>query len=779
LSIYRTRGAQHANPGVEGPAGHVWVGSDLADGTLGGAAFSFGGDPVSLGAEERSVTEITERLLLRLPGGAHQLQLGGSYSAEHFVHRTDAGQFGAFEFGSLGDLAAGHARRYTRTLGTPTGRLATRYGAAYLGDEWAASDALRVIFGLRAELRGYPRARASAVALDSLFGLRDVPRGSSGQISPRTGFTYFRKSVGSEFSLRGGVGLFRGSIPTRSLAAQLVDELAGSRVECIGAAVPAVHWNDFLRDRGTIPTSCADDSGVVAISNATLTGFASDYAPPRVWHSSLSGSWHHLATNTHLSVNLSFSQGSGLALARDRNLGEPYFTLTSEGGRPVYVPVDAIDPASGQTELRASRRVQGLGIVREISASGRSSAATLSVGLVRLTPLGILQAYYTWSRSRDEVSALSTARGGEATTGANPRAVEWAASDFEQRHAFQASLDYSLNPRLNLAGIGRLQSGAPFTPQVDVDVNGDGLANDRAFIFDPRSTDSPELAHGMDALLGRLSGSGRSCLLRQMGKVAGRNSCRTSWTPFLDLQLTVQPGGVRDRRLMVMVTAQNIAAGADLLLHGAGALRGWGQYASPDPVLLRVRGFDRDRAANRYEVNPNFGPLASRAPRSWSPFGLRVQVRVAVGADPVAQALVASFTSMRSKLQPAELRTELLRSWRNDPAVTLALADSLDLELSADQRAALQLAADSAAESLGRLAQSLASAIASLDDAGQQREMAELARQAQAVLDDGFALVRRVLTPSQRTKLPGVLLQAPRAVVSVTPQQPILMLPDL
>src|SRR2546425_7254168 len=38
---------------------------------------------------------------------------------------------------------------------------------------------------------------------------------------------------------------------------------------------------------------------------------------------------------------------------------------------------------------------------------------------------------------------------------------------------------------LELGAIGRLTSGAPFTPVVGSDINGDGARNDRAFIFVP------------------------------------------------------------------------------------------------------------------------------------------------------------------------------------------------------------------------------------------------------------------------------------------------------
>jgi hypothetical protein len=89
--------------------------------------------------------------------------------------------------------------------------------------------------------------------------------------------------------------------------------------------------------------------------------------------------------------------------------------------------------------------------------------------------------------------------------------------------------------------VANLTSGTSFTPLVGGDVNGDGLANDRAFFFDPRSAADPVVAQGMDRVLAAAPSGVRRCLRAQAGRVADHNSCRTRWSHSLDLNARLQP----------------------------------------------------------------------------------------------------------------------------------------------------------------------------------------------------------------------------------------------
>jgi len=126
----------------------------------------------------------------------------------------------------------------------------------------------------------------------------------------------------------------------------------------------------------------------------------------------------------------------------------------------------------------------------------------------------------------------------------------------------------------------------------------------------------------------------QECLNAQLGRIAGRNSCRGPWQPSLDLQLNWRPNFLGlNRRLAISVLTVNALGGLDQLLHGDNNLRGWGQFRGTDNTLLYVRGFDPATKAYTYEVNERFG--ANRAGQNGIrvPFQLGVQARYTVGPD--------------------------------------------------------------------------------------------------------------------------------------------------
>jgi len=785
LTLRRSAASQRVRRAYHGPAGEVWVGADAADGGVSGASLGFGGEPVGFPPESRSAAELGERLTLTLGGGAHRLQLGGAWQRERVERASDGNRLGTFTFASLADLEAGRAVRFTRTLGDRTAELATGYAAVYAGDLWNLGRDLRLVLGVRGERYGYAGAGGDPTAADSAFGLRGVPTAGGWSASPRAGFTWFHTTPAVQVGVQGGTGVFRGAAPTRALAALLAqgDEGAAGSLVCVGAGVPVPRWSDYLEDRDAIPDRCAGGSSETAPSAPGATGFAAGYAPPRVWHSSLGATWLHKPSATSVEMRLGVSRGRGLALAADRNLAAvPRFLLPAEGGRPVFVAPSAIDEASGQVARDGSRGDGRFGIVREVSAEGRSWAQTFTLAANRLTGRGLVELYYTYTRSRDQRTGLAGPEGGWATTAADPRAAEWAASDFEQRHALQLSAIRQLGRWGSATLVGRLVSGTPYTPVVDGDVNGDGLANDRAFVFDPAAPAAGKVGREMAALVRELPGPARDCLLRQAGRIAGRNSCRTPWGAFLDAQLNLFPGGPRNKRVVVNVAAENVTAGLDYLLHGAGGLRGWGQSPSADPVLLRAVGFDAARREYRYAVNPGFGPDAGRV--TGVNFLLRVQARITLGADPATQALVAQVVMSQDRLESRELRAGMLRRWLNVPAAVLAYDEGGRLRLSAEQVARLRAAADSVATKSDVLAGELAEALTSLGATAPAQVQAALLRQrelqeeAQALLDGGSAAARSTLASDQWARLPGRLRGPVRAALPISPPGGVQLLPD-
>lgn len=756
LRAYATRARQTVSPDWAGAAGQVRIASTLGGGG-GSSVLSFGGGRLRSRAST-SLLELSDELTAPV-GKGHELRSGFTLSDERAAQSGAANGLGTFSFASLDDLRAGRASAFTRTLGASGGEAATRYGALYLGDAWTVGR-FALTYGARLEGRGYPRTGDPAAA--EVFGLRPGRVPGEWGVSPRLGWTY----DGGLWFLRGGVGEFRGTVPVQALAPLLGQTGSGGPLElaCVGPAAPVPEWEMYARDPDAVPAACAGGApGFVSRSRA-LTLFAPGFAAPRTWHASLGGVARP-STRLRLQLDASFTRGVSQPAAMDLNLvSAPAFALADEGGRPVYTPAEAIDPRSGGVAPGAARPSGEWGAVREVLASGRSSVAQATTEVDFYYPRigALLSASYTWTRATDEVGSLSVPGASYAVAGDAPGLLR-AAADRERRHDLLLRMMLGPRPWVRIGVVGRMVSGVPFTPLVDGDVDGDGAANDRAFVFTPAARDTA-LAAGMSRLLAGLPGGVRACLERQAGRVAARNSCRTGWTASLDLRAELQPWRrALEHRLLLSVSTVNGLTLLDRALHGGAGLRGWGQPAGADPVLLRVRGFDPAARAYRYEVNPAFGARdAARVP-FLRPFSLVLEARVTVGADPVNQPLQSLLNETMGPGRTAdELRFELARRVPNLPAQVVSADSAAGLRLTSAQRTALLRQAQALGARLAPLTDSLAESVSRMERSGKSsgaawKEVGGLTAQLQATLGDELRAIRAQLTEEQWSRLPTAI----------------------
>lgn len=623
------------------PQGRVQVASPLDGGAFGVASLIFGGNPGFNGGLSSTGFEASEELSL-LPGeGAHRLKLGLFHTRASTTQQVATNLYGTYTYQSLEDFVDNRPATFTRTL-TPQERETTGHtSAAYLGDTWRAGR-LQLTYGVRAEQSGFGNAPAYNAQADQVFGLRTDRLPSETHVSPRAGFTWTSASADGPPSwiIRGGVGEFRSPVPSSLVAAaQSATGLAlsESQLFCVGDAVPPANFGAFASDPSTIPTSCAISNLPLPSGSApSVSAFAPGFQAPRAWRGSL-GVQRRLGLLV-VGAELSHARGVAQSGVRDLNLGAPQFTLADEGGRPVYASALDIDPRTGAVALASSRRDAAFGQVFEIGSDlgSRSTQATFTANGIVGRGI-VINTSYTWSRTRDQSSALAfnpALAYAAQTAGLDPNVREWAFSDFDRRHQVVTTVTLPVVTGLELTWIGRLSSGAPYTPLVNGDVNGDGSRNDRAFIFDPATTADPAVAQAVGRLLAA-GNSAASCLASQLGTIAGRNSCRGPWQPSFDLQVNVRPawfGG--ERRLTMSLVTSNLLAGVDQALHGANDLHGWGQTIRPDATLLYVTGFDPVNQRFDYAVNERFGSTRSAANAIRVPFQVGVQMRFTLGALP-------------------------------------------------------------------------------------------------------------------------------------------------
>lgn len=769
--IYRGHSSATTNPALALPGGNVLLQSVIGDSVQTGLV-RFGGLS-SPAATSRTLTELGEDAVFGGSESAHRLELGVVLRDDRAAVARLANTDGTFAFGGVQQLAAASPSLFTRTLGGGVSQAASQYAAAYAGDAWLISPGIRAVYGVRADGSRYESIAGTVPAPTALVADAVSHPPTDWSLNPRVGFTYAPPQ--GRVNVHGGVGAFRGLVPIATLAgtAAQTSTLAGTLV-CTGAAAPAPDWRAFVSDPAAVPTACATtpDAAAGTISGEPTTGsvlnalvYSRDFTAPRVWHGSLGTQLSRRLMSIELEARYSLSTNQPTAV--DRNLRTtPAFTLANEEHRPVFAAPDAIDPLSGAFLPLASRIEPGLGTVRYVSSNGVTRDMELSAVLAGVVPVPrVRQIFaallYTYRSASERATGISVPGGLMVPTAGLPNERANAPLGFVPTHVLSSVLGGGLPIQgLRVDLMGSLQSGAAFTPIVGSDINGDGYANDRAFIFDPAHTADTALAASLARTIARATPATRACLERQFGTIAGAGSCRTPWSWTASLQLNYL--SARYRNDLFSLTVLNAPAGLDLLLHGTNELRGWGQPALPDAALLYVRGFDAASSTFRYAANANFGAMRGAYGQ---PFGLQLRLRHTFGADPAQTAPPATF---REPTREEGYRASLHAAISNTPAIILHLADSLTLSLDAAQIIALQDAADTLGSRIDAIADAVLRTQLSLHAASHASEltqaMNDLRARARAAIDDGVLLASGILRPDQWTRVPRAVREPVRDV---------------
>ena len=692
------------------PQARVQVASDLPDTTLGISTLVFGGNAGLPTSTVSSSFEASNELSWLPGGGSHRFKVGGTWLTERTDNLIGGDEYGTFIYNSLGALAADSPATYRRTLGIIERRSYDQQWGLYAGDVWMVTRPFQLTYGLRLEGSSFGDPPAYNPAVDSTFHLRTDRLPTEWQLSPRAGFTWtfgsapaqgFNPFQPASWVVRGGVGEFRNQAPTNLIAQARAATGLGqttAQVVCVGAGVPSPDWSTYFANPDSIPGACLSGglpqpAGSFAAPSVAV--LAPGFETPRAWRASLSVE-RRLTQLLRLTVEGSFARGVAQTSLTDLNLAPtPSFALASEGNRPVYVTPGAITPATGAPSFAASRVDSAFGTVLQAQSNlqTRSDQITATLGGV-FGPGIVFSASYSWQQARDQQNGV------RGSTDGNPNVAEWARSDFERRHTFVLTVTYPFSTALEITSVGRLTSGTPFTPMVGGDVNGDGLRNDRAFIFAP-GTGTPE-AQAMARLLATASPSLRECLTSQIGTVAARNSCLGPWQGSLDFQLNWRPAfwGL-NHRLQVSVVTYNFLRGLDELLHGVNGAQGWGLQTRPDGTLLYVTGFNPATNSYSYQVNDRFGATYGSATAYRPPFQIGIQARLTIGPDRVRQALDAmrggggggfgggggpggggfgGQGGFRPQISPDVLVARIDSALPNPAGIALAMRDSLKLD---------------------------------------------------------------------------------------------------
>jgi hypothetical protein len=727
LSVSLTPQANSSTPYLSLPAGAVLVGTTYADGRSGLTAFRFGGSGSGTSESHTNSFDLNNELSWATADTHNQIKFTQELRSDWGHSVRNGNRFGTFTYQSLTDLAANLPSSYSQTLSSSALSWNSTVAALSLGDIWRAIPGkLDFEGGIRYDSRRFTSAPPYNATADSLFGIRTDHLPADRGFAPRLGFSWrpggrrnnalpdgmtvitpggggmargsrapldaagIALLAGNDVTLSGGIGAYRGTIaPSRIGALADATGLASTTeyLSCVGTATPVPDWTTLE----AAPLDRCADGAMAATDAATqprITVFDPAFRAPVSWRGTLQLTGWRLG-GWAVAPQLTLSTGTNAESWVDRNLNQhALFTLPDEANRPVYANASDIVPETGFFAPTASRRASQYGEVVDITSDLQYHAAELTVAAAPPKPLfGRVPIYFVYSYNRQR----SEERGFGGTTAGDPFAVDW----IEGRQPMHQFIVGAANIKLwwfTLAARFNLLSGVPYTPVVAQDINGDGLANDRAFVANPVTARDTALAAQMSTLLATAPGNARRCLSDQLGAIAGANSCRTPWQAQLDLNLAFTP-------------PQSIGAGSRLrftttFLNAGGALvRLFGLENTPlgqspasadvDSRLLTVTGFDPVDQRFIYKVNQLFGqPIDyGTARHRYPPFELQIGVEYRFGYPPTAQVArsIGVFGNGRDTVGMAEVvRQRLQRSFGGNPvAEILAIRDSL--ALTADQ----------------------------------------------------------------------------------------------
>ena len=764
----------YSDPYLDLPSGRVRVSSIFEDGGSQVQMLTFGGNQ---GRSSNRTTSATFQNSLSWfdNNNKHRIKFSTELQFSGNSSLQSSNLFGSYIFNSLEDLQAGRPASFSRTLNELERSTGVINGALSLGDSYRRSPDLQFQFGVRMDASHYLNKPAYNALVESTFDRRNDRIPTPIVFSPRVGFSwtlgtaqeiaaFAGQARAPRAVLRGGIAVLANGANTGLLSSALTSTGLPNgiqQINCVGPAAPIPDWDVYAQDPTLIPDRCADGSiGTVFSNSAPSVWLVSpDFAPQKSVRSNLSWNGSILDARFMLRADASYSLNLNQQRFIDLNFA-PAQRFTLADGRPVFVDPTSIVTTTGAIASRDARVSQDFNRVSEQRSDLESRAAQLQLGISPI-PRGPTNfgwtLNYTYQHLREEVSGFSSTAG-------NPLEVIWARSG-QGPHSINYSLRYRFFNAVAVSWNGSFRSGNAFTPTISGDVNGDGYFNDRAFVFAPTGGSDAALAAGMQQLLANSTGRTRSCLEKQIGQIAERNSCRGPWSSSASLSVTLDRAKFRmPQRGEVQFSLSNPLGAADLLVNGSDNLRGWGQSPNADQSLLYVRGFDAQTRQFKYEVNQRFGATRPQLVTLRNPVVLTATVKVDLGPtrerQTLAQQLAMGRSTPGSRMPEVMYRSASAQTVMNPMSTILRQQDSLRLTaVQADSIAVMNRRYMYRADSLWT---PVAKYLATLpqqydDDAAYERYLT--ARHAQIdMMMEIVPAIRSLLTAEQKRKLPAMIV---------------------
>ncbi len=544
-----------------------------------------GGEQSSQGNTlDQRIFEITNNLSWQR--GSHRIDVGTKNEWYHIDNFFAQNSFGTYEFASLAAFRAGTPSSYTLAADprNPGGALphavfdAAQFGL-YAQDTWEPNDKFSLSVGLRADVPVLRDEPLYTAVVDSVFGRRtdEIPSGNI-QWSPRVGFNWDVTGENTT-QLRGGAGVFVGRPAFVMIGNAFQNNGTGiALLTCggnTGRPSPA-----FNADPQNQPAACGNGVGLASGIIGQVNLLDKDLKFPATFRGSL-GFDREIANGFVVTLEGLYTRAVEQFFYQDVNLARPEGVGTDRNGRTVFGTIAATGVPTAQ---RVSTRFTQVVDVRN---QNKDWAYNLTAGVQRRFNDNMeLQAYYTYSRVRDVISATSSTaqsqyRFGRVLSGPHTSQA-LGISSFDQPHKITVSGVYTFpweRFSTSLSVIYNGQSGDPFTyvyggSSGRGDLNADGFqGNDPIYV--PTNAQDPTEILFRDIT----TGSGQNtvvvataaqqaaafesfigdskCLREHRGSILQRNTCRNGWVNFVNVSLRQSIPTIRNQNFSLQADVFN------------------------------------------------------------------------------------------------------------------------------------------------------------------------------------------------------------------------------
>lgn len=404
---------------------------------------------------------------------------------------------------------------------------------------------LDMIAGIRGDYTNYPKAAFNQLVFDEL-GLRTDNSLSTFQIQPRIQLNWDINENHTDY-LRFGAGIFSSDINNYATINNMVfdgNHLASLDVR--GASVPTPNFPGYRENPASAPG--LDLFNLPGVSKLmTINTNASDARVPVVYKANISYS-RFITDRLKVGITGYATLGRNNYMYVDRNMATtPFFRLSNEDNRGVYVPVAGINADNGSADWLQGRISTKLGRVLEMNSKGKvNQFAAVIDATYQYFKDGEITVSYTLNDARDNTSYNGNVANSATLSlpvREDPRDLSkmtYSDNQFRHKIVFYGTLPtfYGFSVGVRYSGIG----GTRYSLLSGVNSNGDFVAtNDLAYIFDRNNTAVPQnVRDGLQAILDNpnASQSMKDYILKYSGKIAERNGGKNNFYGVFDLRVT-------------------------------------------------------------------------------------------------------------------------------------------------------------------------------------------------------------------------------------------------